>query len=120
MSPPIYTCGGCGAQLSLDHLRGTDCPYCRAAFPHHARAVEHAALVQRVMHDNIAATSPWLVGSAPAPALATFGVASALTAAHVAQATLAARRVDRMIAVVVPIAISVSVLGVVLSALLLS
>jgi len=38
MSPPVYTCHGCGAQLSLDHLRGTDCPYCRAAFPHHGRA----------------------------------------------------------------------------------
>ncbi len=119
MSPPIYTCHGCGAPLSLDHLRGTDCPYCRAAFRHHARAVEHAALVQRVMHDNIVATSPWRVGGAAAPAVATYGVDSILTAAHLAEATLAARRVGRTIAVVVAVSVSLSVLGVVLCSLFL-
>lgn len=55
MTSPLYTCPHCGANLSLDQLRGTDCPYCRSAFPHHARAVEHAALVNQVMANNVAA-----------------------------------------------------------------
>jgi hypothetical protein len=55
MSSPLYSCPNCGANLSLDQLRGTDCPYCRSAFPHHARAVEHAALVNQVMAQNMAA-----------------------------------------------------------------
>ncbi len=40
---PVQNCAGCGAGLTLDHLRGTDCPYCKMVFPHHARAVEQLA-----------------------------------------------------------------------------
>lgn len=55
MSQDLYTCPNCGAALSLEQLRGTDCFYCKAAFPHHARAVEHAALVQQIMAGQMAA-----------------------------------------------------------------
>lgn len=51
MSPPqeLYRCSTCGASLSLEQLRGTDCPFCHTVFPHHGAAVQHAALVNQVM-----------------------------------------------------------------------
>lgn len=62
MTSELYTCPNCGASLSLAQLRGTDCPFCKAVFPHHARAVEQAALVQQVMAQQMAAQ-----GYAPPP-----------------------------------------------------
>jgi hypothetical protein len=50
----VQKCAGCGAGLTLDHLRGTDCPYCKMVFPHHARAVEHAAVVNQVLAQQMA------------------------------------------------------------------
>lgn len=50
----LQRCTTCGAGLTLDHLRGTDCPYCKTVFPHHARAVEHAALVGQIMNQQLA------------------------------------------------------------------
>lgn len=49
MTPELHRCPTCGASLSLEQLRGTNCPFCHTVFPHHARAVEHAALVNQVM-----------------------------------------------------------------------
>ena len=46
-------CGHCGANLSLDDLRGTLCPYCQTALPHHARAAEHAVLVNKVLEQQM-------------------------------------------------------------------
>lgn len=66
MSAAVSSCKGCGAPLSLAHLRGTECPYCRLAFPHQARAVEQAALVQQVMNQHLNAVSPWIIAQ-PAP-----------------------------------------------------
>lgn len=60
MSADLYRCGTCGASLSLEQLRGTDCPFCKQAFPHHARAVEQAALVNQVMNQQIHAQNPWM------------------------------------------------------------
>ena len=45
----LYSCPTCGASLSLEQLRGTDCPFCHTVFPHHGAAVQHAALVNQVM-----------------------------------------------------------------------
>lgn len=42
-------CANCGASLSLEQLRGTNCPFCNKVFPHHGRAVEQAALVNQVL-----------------------------------------------------------------------
>jgi hypothetical protein len=56
MSAPgnLYSCPTCGASLSLEQLRGTDCPFCHTVFPHHGRAVEQAALVNQVMAQQMA------------------------------------------------------------------
>lgn len=56
MSPPqeLYRCATCGASLSLEQLRGTDCPYCHTVFPHHGRAAEQAALVNQIMAQQTA------------------------------------------------------------------
>jgi len=45
----VQRCGSCGAGLTLDQMRRTDCPYCNVVYPHHARAVEQAALVNQIM-----------------------------------------------------------------------
>jgi hypothetical protein len=64
MNPDLYKCKNCGASLSLEQLRGTDCPYCKTAFPHQARANEQAVLVNQIMAQQIAASAaaPWMVG----------------------------------------------------------
>lgn len=48
----LYSCPTCGASLSLEQLRGTNCPFCNTVFPHHGAAVQHAALVNQVMANN--------------------------------------------------------------------
>jgi hypothetical protein len=48
-SGDLYRCSTCGASLSLEQLRGTNCPFCNTVFPHHGAAVQHAALVNQVM-----------------------------------------------------------------------
>jgi hypothetical protein len=53
MSAPVQRCNHCGANLSLDDMRGTSCPYCRTVFPHHAQAAQHAALVNRVFNEQL-------------------------------------------------------------------
>lgn len=56
MSAPVNPggCANCGASLSLEQLRGTNCPFCNKVFAHHSRAVEQAALVNQVMAGQIA------------------------------------------------------------------
>jgi hypothetical protein len=51
-------CQHCGATLSLDDMTRPNCPYCKAVLPHHARAAEHAALVNKVLHQQISAQYP--------------------------------------------------------------
>lgn len=65
----VQRCNSCGAGLTLDQLRRTDCPYCNVAYPHHARAVEHAALVNQIM----AQQTGGLYGGPSAPPV-TYGV----------------------------------------------
>lgn len=114
MSSPLYTCPHCGANLSLDQLRGTDCPYCRSAFPHHARAVEQAALVNQVMAQNMASFAmsapivPMIPG-VPVVTLASAGVHQANIGAyraHIGVHLEAARRINNAIAAAVAIAIA--------------
>ena len=49
----LQRCSSCGAGLTLDHLRGTECPYCKVVFPHLAQAVQHAALVNQIMANQM-------------------------------------------------------------------
>lgn len=68
MNQPLQTCPQCGANLTLDDLRGTNCPYCRTALPHHARAAEHAALVNQILaQKGVNYQVPYQYGAAPPP-----------------------------------------------------
>jgi len=60
MSEDLYRCPTCGASLSLEQLRGTDCPYCKTVFPHHARAVEQAKVVNQVLAQQVMNANPWM------------------------------------------------------------
>ncbi len=51
-------CETCGATLSLDDMTRPNCPYCKNVLKHHARAAEHAALVNKVLDDRIRAQYP--------------------------------------------------------------
>jgi hypothetical protein len=44
----VQTCKQCGANLSLDDMRKTHCPYCGTVYPHQAMAAEHAAVINQV------------------------------------------------------------------------
>lgn len=52
MSQPTQ-CPTCGANLSLHDMTRPNCPYCNNVLPHHARAAEHAALVNQVLDQRI-------------------------------------------------------------------
>ncbi len=68
-------CNNCGANLSLDDMRGQNCPYCRTVLAHHARAAEQAALVNQMLRQQgLAPQVPYQYGvdapgvyAAPAP-----------------------------------------------------
>lgn len=72
---PLQRCAHCGANLSLDDLRGTTCRYCGTVLPHHARAAEHAAVVNQVLNQQFQARGlapaspvvPYQYGAPPAP-----------------------------------------------------
>lgn len=51
-------CEHCGANLSLEDLTRPNCPYCRHVLKHHAQAAEHAALVNKIMEQQIGAQYP--------------------------------------------------------------
>lgn len=51
-------CVHCGANLSLDDMTRPNCPYCKNVLKHHAQAAEHAALVNKIMADRIGAQYP--------------------------------------------------------------
>jgi len=53
MGGPVQRCNHCGANLSLDDMRGTNCPYCSTVFPHHAQAAQHAVLVNQVLDQQL-------------------------------------------------------------------
>ncbi|MCC6213493.1 MAG: hypothetical protein IT376_01375 [Polyangiaceae bacterium] len=49
-------CAHCGAELSLQDMTRPNCPYCQHVLPHHARAAEHAALVNQVLDQRVGAS----------------------------------------------------------------
>ena len=59
-------CETCGATLSLQDMTQPNCPYCKNVLKHHARAAEHAALVNKMLDDRIRAQYPGMPpGGAP-------------------------------------------------------
>lgn len=51
-------CEHCGANLSLEDMTKPNCPFCRNVLKHHARAAEHAVLVNKVLADRMGAQYP--------------------------------------------------------------
>lgn len=45
----VQNCNNCGADLTLDDLRRTDCPYCKVVYPHHSQAQQHVQVIGQVM-----------------------------------------------------------------------
>lgn len=76
----VQRCGNCGAGLTLDQMRRTDCPYCNVVYPHHARAVEQAALVNQIMAQQTGGlyggpqSPPITYGVTPGPAQPPYGM----------------------------------------------
>lgn len=54
MYEPVQKCTHCGANLTLDDLRGTNCKYCGTVLPHHAQAAQHAQVAGMVMNQMLA------------------------------------------------------------------
>jgi hypothetical protein len=51
-------CEHCGANLALEDMTRPNCPYCGHVLKHHAQAAEHAALVNKIMEQQIGAQYP--------------------------------------------------------------
>ena len=46
----VQKCAHCGANLTLDDMRKTNCPYCGTVYPHQSQAAQHAQVVGQVMN----------------------------------------------------------------------
>ena len=49
MYETVQVCKQCGATLSLDDMRKTNCPYCGTVYPHQSMASQHANMVNQVL-----------------------------------------------------------------------
>lgn len=49
MYKAVQHCNNCGADLTLDDLRGTSCPYCKVVYPHHSQAQQHIQVMNQMM-----------------------------------------------------------------------
>jgi len=52
MYEAVQNCKHCGAGLTLDDMRQTNCPYCGTVFPHHSMAAQHANVVNQVLQQQ--------------------------------------------------------------------
>jgi predicted RNA-binding Zn-ribbon protein involved in translation (DUF1610 family) len=52
MYEAVQTCKHCGANLTLDDMRKTHCPYCGSVYPHHAMASQHANVINQVLQQQ--------------------------------------------------------------------
>jgi len=126
MNKPLQNCPHCGANLALDDLRGTDCPYCHTALPHHAQAAEHAALVNQMLaQQGVNYQIPYEYGAAPppvqtGPGAVTPGYNPAIPpyAAHQVQQSINAANKAISTSVIVSVVIAVVVAGIVVVAAL--
>jgi hypothetical protein len=51
-------CSHCGGTLTLDDMTRPNCPFCHNVLAHHARAAEHAVLVNKILDQRIGAQYP--------------------------------------------------------------
>lgn len=58
----VSQCPHCGANLSFEQMKGQQCPFCHTVFKHHQQAVEHAALVNQMLAQQMQASNPWMAG----------------------------------------------------------
>lgn len=54
MYETVQKCQFCGANLTLDDMRKTNCPYCGTVYPHHSQAAQHAQVAGQVMNQMMA------------------------------------------------------------------
>jgi hypothetical protein len=54
MYETVQKCTFCGANLTLDDMRKTNCPYCNTVYPHHSQAAQHAQVAGQVMNQMMA------------------------------------------------------------------
>jgi hypothetical protein len=51
-------CAHCGGTLTLEDMTKPNCPFCHHVLAHHARAAEHAVLVNKILDQRIGAQYP--------------------------------------------------------------
>ena len=51
-------CAHCGGTLTLEDMTKPNCPFCHHVLAHHARAAEHAVLVNKILEQRIGAQYP--------------------------------------------------------------
>ncbi|MEB2312471.1 MAG: hypothetical protein OZ921_04485 [Sorangiineae bacterium] len=51
-------CKNCGAGLSLEDMTRPNCPFCKSVLEHHARAEQHAELVNKILERQMGALMP--------------------------------------------------------------
>ena len=110
-------CEHCGGTLSLDDMTRPNCPFCKNVLKHHARAAEHAVLVNKMLDQRIGAQYPGLPADKRPQIGHSFGAPmdpsfQAFQQHQTAQAFSNARKWI-IIGVVVPLVISVLVAAVV-------
>jgi hypothetical protein len=119
---PLQRCTHCGANLGVDDLRGTNCRYCGTALAHHARAAEHAALVNQVLNQQLQARGlappanpivPYHYGAPPNLPYPTPGVAPNMIGPSVEQAARRGITAAILISVAVGLVVLLAVAGVV-------
>lgn len=110
-----FKCPSCGGKLSLEEMKGQNCPYCNVVLRHHARAAEQAALVNQVFQQQFQ-QNPNMFGGAPPPQIGyTVG---APPPQYVEAPITAAAKKSVVIWLVVSLAVVVLVFGIVGVALL--
>ena len=110
MYKPVQTCTHCGANLTLDDMRGNECPYCKTVYPHKSMAAQHAAVMNAQMGQLIGqqqqVQNQWRgafgVGPQPPGAPPPYGAPggydpNAMMQHHMQQANATARGVQKVV-----------------------
>lgn len=67
MYEAVQKCQNCGAGLTLDDMRKTQCPYCQTVYPHHAQAAQHAQVAGMMMNQMMQQAGAYPNPYAPPP-----------------------------------------------------
>jgi predicted RNA-binding Zn-ribbon protein involved in translation (DUF1610 family) len=104
----VQHCNNCGANLTLDDMRRSDCPYCGTVYPHHSQAAQHAAMANQLMGQMMAQQAQiqnqWRAGFGappmpPAPGApgSPYADPQRIAQAHMAYAQQMSRRVNTIV-----------------------